>query len=201
MNTSGPYVWNNWSWVIHTMSTWFWHKNRIWHSAADFDKSEWEIMYPPFVEEGIVDPSERVNRKGALCFVLVLWLSWFLFHLCCVMCLHAHICVFILLLFTLVTRIYVLHLWAGSLPAFEHLSTCLLWFDVPPSCSLSFCVRGFGTHLLLVLQLCVYVLELFAYQITTMLWEMDILFAQSCVSPCPLKICSFWHSLICTSMF
>jgi hypothetical protein len=29
-------------------------------------------MYPPFVEEGIVDPSERVNRKGALCFVLVL---------------------------------------------------------------------------------------------------------------------------------
>jgi hypothetical protein len=22
-----PYVWNNWSWVMHTMSTWFWHKN------------------------------------------------------------------------------------------------------------------------------------------------------------------------------
>jgi hypothetical protein len=21
------YVWNNWSWVMHTMSTWFWHKN------------------------------------------------------------------------------------------------------------------------------------------------------------------------------
>jgi hypothetical protein len=21
-----PYVWNNWSWVMHTMSTWFWHK-------------------------------------------------------------------------------------------------------------------------------------------------------------------------------
>jgi hypothetical protein len=24
-----PYVWSNWSWVMHTMSTWFWHKNRI----------------------------------------------------------------------------------------------------------------------------------------------------------------------------
>jgi hypothetical protein len=27
-----PYVWNNWSWVMHMMSTWFWHKNRVWHS-------------------------------------------------------------------------------------------------------------------------------------------------------------------------
>jgi hypothetical protein len=26
-----PYVWNNWSWVMHTMSTWFWCKNRVWH--------------------------------------------------------------------------------------------------------------------------------------------------------------------------
>jgi hypothetical protein len=25
-----PYVWNNWSWVMHMMSTWFWHKNRVW---------------------------------------------------------------------------------------------------------------------------------------------------------------------------
>jgi hypothetical protein len=25
-----PYVWNYWSWVMHTMSTWFWHKNRVW---------------------------------------------------------------------------------------------------------------------------------------------------------------------------
>jgi hypothetical protein len=28
-----PYVWNNWSWVMHTMSTWFWHKNWVWHSS------------------------------------------------------------------------------------------------------------------------------------------------------------------------
>jgi hypothetical protein len=25
-----PFVMNNWSWVMHTMSTWFWHKNRVW---------------------------------------------------------------------------------------------------------------------------------------------------------------------------
>jgi hypothetical protein len=24
------YVWNNWSWVMHTKSTWFWYKNRVW---------------------------------------------------------------------------------------------------------------------------------------------------------------------------
>jgi hypothetical protein len=30
-------------------------------SAADFDTSEWEILYPLFVEEGLVDPSECVN--------------------------------------------------------------------------------------------------------------------------------------------
>jgi hypothetical protein len=29
--------------------------------AADFDRSEWEIMYPFFVEEGPIDPSERVS--------------------------------------------------------------------------------------------------------------------------------------------
>jgi hypothetical protein len=34
-------------------------------SAADFDKSEWEMMYPLFIEEGLVDSSERVNGKDA----------------------------------------------------------------------------------------------------------------------------------------
>jgi hypothetical protein len=24
------YVWNNWSWVMHMMSTWFWCKNQVW---------------------------------------------------------------------------------------------------------------------------------------------------------------------------
>jgi hypothetical protein len=33
-------------------------------SAADFDQSEWEIMYPCFVKEGLVDPSGRMNKKN-----------------------------------------------------------------------------------------------------------------------------------------
>jgi hypothetical protein len=34
-------------------------------SAADFDKSEWETIYPIFVEEGLVVPSKCVNMKDA----------------------------------------------------------------------------------------------------------------------------------------
>jgi hypothetical protein len=34
-------------------------------STTDFDKSEWEIVYPLFVEEGLVSPSECVHRKDA----------------------------------------------------------------------------------------------------------------------------------------
>jgi hypothetical protein len=30
-------------------------------SAADFDKFEWEVMYPLFVESGLVAPSERTD--------------------------------------------------------------------------------------------------------------------------------------------
>jgi hypothetical protein len=29
------YVWNNWSWVMHTMGTWFWRKSRVWHIADE----------------------------------------------------------------------------------------------------------------------------------------------------------------------
>jgi hypothetical protein len=32
--------------------------------AADFDLSEWEIMYPHFVEEGLVDPPGHANKKN-----------------------------------------------------------------------------------------------------------------------------------------
>jgi hypothetical protein len=34
-------------------------------STTDFDKYEWEIVYPLFVEEGLVSPSECVHRKDA----------------------------------------------------------------------------------------------------------------------------------------
>jgi hypothetical protein len=29
-----PYVWTNWSWVMLTMRTWFWHINRVWQWRA-----------------------------------------------------------------------------------------------------------------------------------------------------------------------
>jgi hypothetical protein len=33
-------------------------------SAADFNQSEWEIIYPRFVEEGLVHPSDGVKKKN-----------------------------------------------------------------------------------------------------------------------------------------
>jgi hypothetical protein len=50
-----PYVWNNWSWVMHTMSTWFWHINRVWQ--------KWY--------------QSRVNRRNASLFRRVLFLVLF----------------------------------------------------------------------------------------------------------------------------
>jgi hypothetical protein len=41
-------------------------------SAADFDRSEWEIMYPLFVEGGLINPSKHVNRGDVSCFVSVM---------------------------------------------------------------------------------------------------------------------------------
>jgi hypothetical protein len=32
-------------------------------SAAGFDRSKWEIMYPLFVAEGLIDTYARVNQK------------------------------------------------------------------------------------------------------------------------------------------
>jgi hypothetical protein len=32
--------------------------------VTDFDQSRWEIMYPHFVEEGLVDPCNRANKKN-----------------------------------------------------------------------------------------------------------------------------------------
>jgi hypothetical protein len=33
-------------------------------SAADFDQSEWKLIYPCFVEEDLVNPSNCVNRRN-----------------------------------------------------------------------------------------------------------------------------------------
>jgi hypothetical protein len=32
-------------------------------STTNFHRYEWQIMYPLFIEEGLVGPSECVNRK------------------------------------------------------------------------------------------------------------------------------------------
>jgi hypothetical protein len=41
-------------------------------SAADFDQSEWEMMYSHFVEEGLVDPPGRENKKNVWCVVCMM---------------------------------------------------------------------------------------------------------------------------------
>jgi hypothetical protein len=45
-------------------------------STVDFDKFEWEIVYPLFVAEGLVDPSMRVNRRNTWRLVIIV-------KLCC----------------------------------------------------------------------------------------------------------------------
>jgi hypothetical protein len=40
-----PYVWNNWSWVMHTMSTWFWHKNRVWQMFSEAVMAELWVVW------------------------------------------------------------------------------------------------------------------------------------------------------------
>jgi hypothetical protein len=51
-----PYVWNNWSWVMHMMSTWFWHKNRVWqhlpNTLASLLKVNGYIHTPLYVGTG-----------------------------------------------------------------------------------------------------------------------------------------------------
>jgi hypothetical protein len=39
-----PYVWNNWSWVMHMMSTWFWHKNWVWHVSV-WERYNFDISF------------------------------------------------------------------------------------------------------------------------------------------------------------
>jgi hypothetical protein len=38
---------------------------RVSLSTANFDRSEWEIMYPLLVTEGLVDPFKSVSPKDA----------------------------------------------------------------------------------------------------------------------------------------
>jgi hypothetical protein len=42
-----PYVWNNWSWVMHTMSIRFWHKNWVRQRAPPISSSVWTTASRP----------------------------------------------------------------------------------------------------------------------------------------------------------
>jgi hypothetical protein len=48
-----PYVWNNWSLVMHTMSTWFWHKNWVWQKL------------PVLFCEGLLSGAQYINGSKA----------------------------------------------------------------------------------------------------------------------------------------
>jgi hypothetical protein len=161
-------------------------------------------MYPRFVVEGLIDPSECVNGKNDWCFVIMLWLC----------CAPSHTCLyFSLFLPVYLICIYVPHLLAGFLPAFKSLLIRLLWFCMPLSRRLSLCVWGLDTHLfvnLWTMRLCTYVI---AYQIARILGQIHVSFSQSCQSlfipsgmlsfmfwnfclaPGLLELCSFWNIL------
>jgi hypothetical protein len=67
------YVWNNWSWVIHTMITWFWHKNRVWHTTTmwSFDHSaiyhDLHLRLVKAIDLSLVIGITRIDQKVTLC--------------------------------------------------------------------------------------------------------------------------------------
>jgi hypothetical protein len=95
-------------------------------STADYDKNEWEIMYPCFVEEGLVDPSEHVNRKRLMLHICVLIESIFFCFAHDVLFAFACMFVFCFIFRYFVTGVCAPRLQARSMPAFERLLVCLL---------------------------------------------------------------------------
>jgi hypothetical protein len=70
MNTFDPYVWNNWSWGIHTMNTQFWHKKWVWQTFIEIDHDDtknvigmqystprpWHVLIP-WSTDHVISPS------------------------------------------------------------------------------------------------------------------------------------------------
>jgi hypothetical protein len=67
------YVWNNWSWVMHTMSTWFWHKNQVWQRPCACSEGAHLSRYAAIL--AILPPP-----SGHL-FVAAMWMSFSRYHL------------------------------------------------------------------------------------------------------------------------
>jgi hypothetical protein len=60
------YVWNNWSWVMHTMSTWFWHKNWVWHRPSQPAVSTFYLRAPPGLRLSIQQITNWAQVKQTL---------------------------------------------------------------------------------------------------------------------------------------
>jgi hypothetical protein len=92
--------------------------------ATDFDKSEWEIMYPLFVAEGLIDPSVHVNRRN-------IWRLVITVKLCCAPS-HA----FVWFILSLAFLLYV-----SLVPTFERFSICLylIFLSLLHSLTFGFC--------------------------------------------------------------
>jgi hypothetical protein len=57
-----PYVWNNLSWVMHMMSTWFWHKNRVW-----------QVALQPTARLGTLLPTSPTSTRGERVITTMIW--------------------------------------------------------------------------------------------------------------------------------
>jgi hypothetical protein len=62
------YVWNNWSWIMHTMSTWFWRKNRIWQTWM-----KGSTFQPPKMRCKIPQKLHKVSRNRKVCLHWFIW--------------------------------------------------------------------------------------------------------------------------------
>jgi hypothetical protein len=57
------HVWNNWSWVMHTMSTWFWHKNPVGQKCT---RAMSTVGTLPYIEESFLNLILSICKKNIL---------------------------------------------------------------------------------------------------------------------------------------
>jgi hypothetical protein len=83
-----PYVWNIWSWVMHTMSTWFWHKNQVWHKFEYWFESPWH----PRIWVMACSPSPNIVIELHLWFIwLMRWMLLMIITYIKLVWLHLHV--------------------------------------------------------------------------------------------------------------
>jgi hypothetical protein len=80
-------VWNNWSWVMHTMSTWFWHTNQVWESSCLY--SYWRrisMVYWSSVSLALsllICFLVALARWAATCLLVMISCSWWNLSISC----------------------------------------------------------------------------------------------------------------------